>query len=86
MFNSREGVHDDVIQLVAFHEESIVTVYGVDDVIVCMWNVIDHPFVALRREKNVATDGNDQRLCSDFLEGVFVAATSSPDVVRIHDL
>ena len=77
---------NNIVQLLAFHQKSIMPKIGVNHVVLAIWNVFNYHLMVGRRKKQVARDAHHQRVRFDTLQCLFHAVPATPQVVRVVGL
>lgn len=77
---------NDIVQLLAFHQKSIMPKIGANHVVLAIWNVFNYHLMVGRRKKQVARDAHHQRVRLDASQRLCHAASATPQVVRVVGL
>ena len=77
---------NNIVQLLAFHQKSIMPKIGVNHVVLAIWNVFNYHLMVGRWKKQVARDAHHQCVRFDTLQRLFHAASATPQVVRVVGL
>ena len=72
---------NDIVQLLALHQKSIMPKIGVNHVVLAIGNVVNYHLMVGRRKKQVARDAHHQRVRLDALQRLCHAAPVAPQVV-----
>ena len=77
---------NNIVQLLAFHQKSIMPKIGVNHVVLAIWNVFNYHLMVGRRKKQVARDAHHQCVRLDASQRLCYTASATPQVVRVVGL